>query len=153
MGFAYQVKQLLHLLSKNGKLYWERHKSMLRGFVLFTEQKPFFGLQELQFPIHNCRYFVWPNRITPDMYDASHKIILKSFELRHDRFLTGLKINYESGAESEVIQGGFSTPNDIWNTYELGCDGDTKRIAKFGVRFDAKSDGRMHYTGMRSYNK
>ena len=87
------------------------------------------------------------------MYEATSKIIIKSLELRHDRFLTGFKINYATGSESPVFQGGFSTPNDVWNTYELNCDGDTKRIAKFGVRFDAKSDGRMHYTGMRSYTR
>ena len=66
LGFGWQVKQLLFLLSKNGRHYWESHQKFLRNFVMFRESKPFFGIRELYFPPQHCKYFQWPTQISEE---------------------------------------------------------------------------------------
>ena len=69
--------------------------------------------------------------------------------MKKDRFLSGIKlvlgVEREDDMESPFLQGGFQHPMHHWETVEINQE---KRIAKFAMCIDIKSDGRIHYTGV-----
>lgn len=117
---------------------------------MFRESKPFFGLRELRFPESNCKYFQWPNNFNQEVISDNTALYIKNLSLRVDRFLSGIGIELQVAdevMESGYIQGSFSTPHEKWQNVAV-LDDPNRRIARFAVRFDAKTDGRMHYTAM-----
>ena len=89
LGYAWQIKQLLYLLSKNGKNYWQKHRGFLKSFVFFRESKPFFGIRELFFPPNNCKYFSWPSNVNLQKLQQS-ETKMRHLKLKTDRFITGI---------------------------------------------------------------
>ena len=71
--------------------------------------------------------------------------------MKKDRFLTGIKlvlgVEREDDMESPHIQGTFQHPMHRWETVDIDQE---KRIAKFAMCVDVKSDGRIHYTGVHA---
>ena len=151
MGYAWQIKQLLHLLSKNGKNYWDNHREFLKCFVFFRESKPFFGIRELFYAPERCKYFQWPRHVDLMQFQTGN-VRLESLELRTDRFLTGVRVALSAGERSAAfaspyICGGQSSPQERWHTVKVDLN---QRVASFAMKVDIKSDGRIHYTGVRA---